>query len=83
MPLVLSSKWGRFQVRVVGEWMGPGGLHGLQIRWRAPYRRPRRVRLPRTPANPICVVGDMDRYGRTSSQWLRSTSLADHLRLIG
>ena len=32
-----GCSFAEFTNEIVGEWMGPGGPHGLQLRWRAPF----------------------------------------------
>jgi hypothetical protein len=32
-----GCSFAEFTNEIVGEWMGPGGPHGLQLRWRASF----------------------------------------------
>ena len=51
-----STTWDRIPIHrncETWEWMSSGGLRGLQLRWRAPFRCARRVRLPCTPATQL------------------------------
>jgi len=33
----VNKRYSREANETVGEWMGPGGSHGLQLRWRASF----------------------------------------------